>query len=465
MNIILINDTRNNIFDAYQHFKISPSAQIKPDSEKTLEFSPYKDWKISGWTLFIANSYVRRGCVNSPNLLKAIEKSDKDVVVANIINLYIGLGERATKENIIAINVKPLTKITLAPNGILGCNMGPAGKLPESDFLPIVQKNEGAKPATDYVMVDFRANSVLDTGLYSPSVGVVIPTVNCIEHLVACLKSINSSLNRKNIYVQIVFNGSSNETIEKFNEAFINNSIPNLLNPIILPENIGYGKACNLGCVSLPYVNHVVFLNDDVILPQLALDYLVEPFYLFEKVGIVGVLSNNIAVGQRTHIQSTTLSDYLREAEIWGTNNQPFFRETMVVGPCLAFSSDVLSEVGLFNEDFGLGNFEDTELATRVIKAGFRSILAERLLVYHTGQSTFTAEKIDYQKQYKAGEDLYKLFLANTSTDSYIHNARNNPVRFNYHNIMENAVIEVDSVNAVIELHNEANDIALRRVT
>ncbi|WP_162271629.1 glycosyltransferase family 2 protein [Gemmata sp. SH-PL17] len=67
-----------------------------------------------------------------------------------------------------------------------------------------------------------------------------------------------------------------------------------------------------------------------------------------------------------------------------------------LVGFCLLISRAVIDAVGLLDEGFGLGNFEDDDYCHRARAAGFRAVIARDAFVHHVGGATFRATGIDY---------------------------------------------------------------------
>ena len=57
---------------------------------------------------------------------------------------------------------------------------------------------------------------------------------------------------------------------------------------------------------------------------------------------------------------------------------------------CVAISREVIAKVGLLDEEFGRGYYEDFDYSLRVKQAGFDLRVAENVFVYHRGSASFS---------------------------------------------------------------------------
>ena len=64
-------------------------------------------------------------------------------------------------------------------------------------------------------------------------------------------------------------------------------------------------------------------------------------------------------------------------------------------GFCLLMKRAVYNTIGGLDERFGLGLFDDDDLAVRVRRAGFELALAHDLFIHHFGSRTFVGSGID----------------------------------------------------------------------
>jgi GT2 family glycosyltransferase len=69
----------------------------------------------------------------------------------------------------------------------------------------------------------------------------------------------------------------------------------------------------------------------------------------------------------------------------------------------------VVNQVGLLDERFGLGMFEDEDYARRVRQAGYRVICAEDVFVHHYGMSSFSKlSDAEYRNLFERNKRLYE---------------------------------------------------------
>jgi hypothetical protein len=89
-----------------------------------------------------------------------------------------------------------------------------------------------------------------------------------------------------------------------------------------------------------------------------------------------------------------------RFAKQWrGEHPKQWFTVPKLSGFCLLMKRAVYDKIGGLDERFGLGPFDDDDLAERARRAGFELAVAHDLYVHHFGSRTFSGNGIDIDKQ------------------------------------------------------------------
>lgn len=210
---------------------------------------------------------------------------------------------------------------------------------------------------------------------------IVILTLNQLPLTIQCLESIwkNTSSPYELIFVD---NGSKDGTVDY---------LRNLGDRIILienPHNFGFAKGCNQG-VEVATGDQILFLNNDTILPPGWLEPMVEALYSNDDVGIVGPVTNYISGQQKINVPYTDIGDMEQFAKVHMQKHKGDMQEVRrIVGFCLMAKRSLLEDIGLFDERYGLGNYEDDDLCLRAIRAGYKLLIAWGSFIHHIGHAS-----------------------------------------------------------------------------
>ncbi len=79
-----------------------------------------------------------------------------------------------------------------------------------------------------------------------------------------------------------------------------------------------------------------------------------------------------------------------------------------LVGFCLLIRREVVDAIGLLDEQFGVGNFEDDDYCPRAIQAGYRAVIAADAFVHHFGGRTFVGSGVDNGALMRENERLFR---------------------------------------------------------
>jgi GT2 family glycosyltransferase len=215
----------------------------------------------------------------------------------------------------------------------------------------------------------------------APSVrcDLVIPVHDALRSTRACLASV-ARFAPSWARVVVVNDASGPETT-----AFLRS-----LEGVVLVENevnLGFVKSANRGLLfsEAPWV---CLLNSDTLLTEGALERMVAGCEKDSTIGLATPLSNG----------AVNLSVKLPEGEdvfsfgrrVGRTSPARYPDAVTVVGFCLLVRRDVVTSLGVFDEIFGRGYCEETDLHYRARAAGRRCVVADDVWIHHRHGGSFT---------------------------------------------------------------------------
>lgn len=95
------------------------------------------------------------------------------------------------------------------------------------------------------------------------------------------------------------------------------------------------------------------------------------------------------------------------------------FSVDRLTGFCLLVRREVFEKVGQFDEQFGLGFFDDDDLCVRAREAGFTLLAAEDVFIHHFGSRTFHGLGIDARKLLESNFERFKAKWGNERAAGY----------------------------------------------
>lgn len=223
-----------------------------------------------------------------------------------------------------------------------------------------------------------------DYGLTS----IVIVTWNQLAYTRECVDSI---LTRTDGAYELIFvdNGSTDGTPDYLS------SIPEAT-VIRNSENRGYAPAVNQG-IQVATGTNILLLNNDCVVTTGWLHGLLEALHDDDRNGLVGPVSNNVSGEQQVPVTYQDLASL--DGFAWDRRSERNLHLTdRLVGFCLLIRRSVLDHIGLLDEQFEVGCFEDDDLCRRAIDAGYRALIARHVFVHHYGSVTFRGAGLDFQQ-------------------------------------------------------------------
>ena len=229
---------------------------------------------------------------------------------------------------------------------------------------------------------------------------IVILTRNQLPYTKACLESIRFRTDEPYELI-VVDNASSDGTVDYLRAQADVKLIENA-------QNRGFPAGCNQG-IRAANGEQVLLLNNDVIVTTGWLARMLEALHRQPRIGLVGPCSNNVSGPQQVAAGYEELCDLDGFAWQWGQRDSSLARDTdRLVGFCLLVRRAVVDDIGLLDERFGLGNFEDDDFCRRAIQAGWRAVNARDAYVHHFGHRSFLASGVDLDALLQRNQQLYR---------------------------------------------------------
>lgn len=215
---------------------------------------------------------------------------------------------------------------------------------------------------------------------------IIILTCNKLKYTIECVESIRKYTMKGSYEIIIVDNHSTDGTVEWLNEQ---KDIIKIFNK----ENLGFPKGCNQG-IEIADGENIMLLNNDVVVTKNWLSNLVKHLYSSGDVGAVGPLTNSCIYNQAILVNYNSVDEMQKFAENKNIYNADSCEERLkLIGFCFLVKRYVLDKVGLLDEIFTPGNFEDDDLSLRILKADYRLLLCKDTFIHHYGSVTFDVNK------------------------------------------------------------------------
>lgn len=225
------------------------------------------------------------------------------------------------------------------------------------------------------------------------SIDIIVPVWNQLEYTRECL----AALDRTATYAQVIVidNGSTDGTGEWLQDWA---AASDLHVTCTSPENRGFAWACNRG-LEAATGDVQVLLNNDTLPGAGWTDELLGAFAQAPDVGAVGPVSNYVSGAQQVATPCTRRDQIEGWAWEWQRSNRGIWVGTeRLVGFCLALRREAVQQVGLLDERFGIGTYEDDDYCRRLRAAGWRLLIAPGSFVWHWGNRTFLGNGVSMEE-------------------------------------------------------------------
>ncbi len=314
----------------------------------------------------------------------------------NLSGLYIPLPPVAAI-NALIISTPQLEKVekTAVPSHEMAQPEKISGDTPTQTANAAFQKPTGPDQARLMGQADSEnAVSYLPhTESISGMTSIVILTFNQLEYTKKCVKSLRRHTPELH---EIIFvdNGSTDGTVKWLKALTQEHKNCKLIDN---QKNFGFAKGCNQG-MEASQGEFILLLNNDVVVAQGWLSGLLECLKHAPQGGIVGPMTNNISGPQQIDDDSYRSVDFLDKYAAQFRKNYHHRRIPLrrIVGFCMLFKRTLTEQIGMLDESFGTGNFEDDDFCLRAALAGHKNYIAGDVFIHHYGSRSFIGNKINY---------------------------------------------------------------------
>ena len=238
---------------------------------------------------------------------------------------------------------------------------------------------------------------------------IVIPVWNQLSLTRDCIESITK--NTAGGYRLIVVDNASADDMKSFLKGLEAEKGKSLL-VIRNDSNLGFIKAVNRGIMAsnAPYV---CILNNDTLVTRGWLEEMIRIIDAAKDIGIVNPSSNNL--GQKP-APGESVESY---AKNFKPESGKFIELGSAIGFCMLVKRELFDKIGLFDEVYGMGNFEDSDFSRRAVQEGYRCVRARGAYVYHRENSSF--RKLDtFDEGFRRNREIYEFRWGKPKRIAYI---------------------------------------------
>jgi GT2 family glycosyltransferase/glycosyltransferase involved in cell wall biosynthesis len=221
-----------------------------------------------------------------------------------------------------------------------------------------------------------------------PLVSIIILTHNNLALTKACLASLLEFTDYPNYELVLVDNASTDGSVAFFADFAKQHQHVRL---VLNPSNLGFAAGNNAG-IKTARGDFIVLLNNDTYCTRGWLRDLLRHLMKNKRLGAVGPVTNNIGNEARVALAYANMTEMAAVARDYTSAHARVLLEVKSVAFfCVAMPRSVIDEVGLLDESFGLGFFEDDDYCNRIRQAGSRVGIADDVFIHHELSASFNA--------------------------------------------------------------------------
>ncbi len=234
------------------------------------------------------------------------------------------------------------------------------------------------------------------------NVSFAILSYNTLEYTKGCINSIRQTCNEDCYEIIVVDNASTDGSVEWLREQ----------NDIILIENstnAGFPAGCNQCINKADPENDILLLNNDTLMLPNSLFWLRTGLYKDTRTGAAGAVTNCAGNGQQLDESFNSLDEYFR---FGGSINVPssdsYELKSFLIMFAMLIKRSAMDKIGLLDERYTPGNFEDNDYGMRLMENGYDCVLCHNCYIYHYGSKSFGSDINRYVELYETNREKFR---------------------------------------------------------
>ncbi|MCR5848473.1 MAG: glycosyltransferase [Lachnospiraceae bacterium] len=234
-------------------------------------------------------------------------------------------------------------------------------------------------------------------------VGIVIINFNSMKYLPLTMESLVSVKGSIPFSIGVIDNGSSKDerdACEKLVKDYAEKYPEREIEFFDAGKNLGFSGGNNVvikAFMEREDITHICLLNSDVIVTDFWLDYMME-----KDCDVIGPVTN--AAGNEQTIQidysAEPNEEALTLANTYAKKRHESYKGYVTDSELVTFFAtiikrEVIEKIGLLDEQFYPGSYEDDDYCVRILEAGYGINIARDCFLHHFGSGSFSNLKMN----------------------------------------------------------------------
>lgn len=349
------------------------------------------------WLDWNRNMLLEKGCFMGPQPMwhRSVHDEygyfDETMVTSGDYEFWLRISQT---HNFYHIN-KPLGLYLKSPESIEHSNREKQHKENQrilSLYRDAAQKGRVIK-YTPVKEIPILTQSALIEGMTS----IIIVTHNRLDQTKKCIKNVRKHT-PESYEIIFVDNGSTDGTV-KWLQGQVRENKNNRM--IENKENVGLTRGRNQG-INLSQGEFILLLDNEVIAVDGWLNGMLKCLNCTSDTGIVGPMTNNGTGRQKVTDESCQSVNYLDKYAAKFKRQYHYRRIPCrnIAGFCMLFKRTLVEKIGLFDESFGTGHFEDEDFCWRSALADYQNYIAGDVFIHHQESQESPADRSIIDKKW-----------------------------------------------------------------